>query len=173
MREDLSGPYPGYGLGALDAFHGYVVYRLLAPDALAGEIAEMSALVERSYRDLVITQDLGLGMMLWMTHFIPQEEWARVHRARALVILDEMWVDPPGYFCREHGVRGMRFAFTNYGVSIGLQAVGEWPQRIARLNEFFAGYRSGDEYDLNAITHVMGCASYFPGELILSLRTAV
>ena len=29
MQEDLSGPYPGYGLGALDAFDGYVSYRLL------------------------------------------------------------------------------------------------------------------------------------------------
>ena len=27
MKEDLSGPYPGYGLGALDAFDGYVSYR--------------------------------------------------------------------------------------------------------------------------------------------------
>ena len=39
MREDLSGPYPGYGLGALDPFHGYVVYRLLGPEELAAEIA--------------------------------------------------------------------------------------------------------------------------------------
>ena len=29
MKEDLSGPYPGYGLGALDAFDGYVSYRML------------------------------------------------------------------------------------------------------------------------------------------------
>src|SRR5581483_2981407 len=28
MKEDLSGPYPGYGFGALDAFDGYVSYRL-------------------------------------------------------------------------------------------------------------------------------------------------
>ncbi len=88
MREDLSGPYPGFGLGALDPFHGYVVYRLLAPEALAAEIAEMRALVERSSRDLVITQDLGLGMMLWMTHFFPDEPWAVVQRARALRMLD-------------------------------------------------------------------------------------
>jgi hypothetical protein len=165
MREDLSGVYPGFGLGALDAFHGYVVYRRLAPDALAREIAEMHTLVERSYRDLVITQDLGLGMMLWMTHFFPEEDWAAVQRRRALRVLDEMWVDP-GYFCREHGVRAMKFAFTNYGVSIGLQAVGAWPDRVRRLNDFFAGYRSGDEYDRNAITHVMACASHFPGKLI-------
>ncbi len=31
MREDLSGPYPGYGFGALDPFHGYVVYRTPGP----------------------------------------------------------------------------------------------------------------------------------------------
>ena len=29
MKEDLSGPYPGFGLGALDALDGYEVYRLL------------------------------------------------------------------------------------------------------------------------------------------------
>jgi hypothetical protein len=27
MKEDLSGPYPGYGFGALDALDGYVSYR--------------------------------------------------------------------------------------------------------------------------------------------------
>lgn len=166
MREDLSGPYPGFGLGALDAFHGYVVYRLLAPELLAAEIAEMQALVEGSYRSLLITQDLGLGMMLWMSHFFPDEEWAAAQRDRAVRILESMWVDPPGYFCREPGLAAVKFAFTNYGVSIGLQAVNLWPRRVRRLNEFFATYRSGDEYDRNSITHVMGCTSLFPGELI-------
>ena len=47
MREDLSGPYPGYGLGLLDSFHGYVVYRLLAPEELAAEIRELQELVAR------------------------------------------------------------------------------------------------------------------------------
>src|SRR5438105_135092 len=46
MQEDLSGPYPGYGLGALDAFDGYIAYRLLDEAALAGEIAEMRELME-------------------------------------------------------------------------------------------------------------------------------
>ena len=41
MQEDLSGPYPGYGFGALDAFDGYVSYRLLDEQALAREIGEM------------------------------------------------------------------------------------------------------------------------------------
>jgi hypothetical protein len=170
MREDLSGVYPGFGFGALDPFHGYVVYRWLAPEALSEEIAEMRALVEQSYHELVITQDLGLGMMLWMTHFSPAEAWAVVQRRRALRVLDDMWVDPPGYFCREHGLRHVKFAFTNYGVSVGLQAVGAWPERVRRLNAFFAAYRSGDEYDRNAITHVMGCASHYPGELIVTAQ---
>lgn len=73
MKEDLSGPYPGYGFGALDAFDGYVSYRLLDEQALANEIAEMKEIIDKTAPDLVITQDLGLGMMLWMTHFFPGE----------------------------------------------------------------------------------------------------
>lgn len=42
MKEDLSGPYPGYGFGALDAFDGYVSYRLLDEQALANEIDRKS-----------------------------------------------------------------------------------------------------------------------------------
>jgi hypothetical protein len=40
------------------------------------------------------------------------------------------------------------------------------PQRVERLNEFFESWRSGDEYDRAAITHVMACRSHFPGHLI-------
>lgn len=166
MREDLSGPYPGYGFGALDAFHGYVVYRLLGERELADEIAEMDALVRKSYAGLHVTQDLGLGMVLWMSHFFASATWARTLRERALATLDGMWVDPPGYFCREPSLREVKFAFTNYGVSIGLQSVGAHPERVQKLNRFFASYRSGDEYDRNAITHVMACCSHFPGELL-------
>jgi hypothetical protein len=167
MKEDLSGPYPGYGLGALDPFHGYAVYRLLDPEALADEIEDMRTLVEASWAELTITQDLGLGMMLWMTHFFPDEPWATAHRRRSLDILERMWIDPPGFFCREPRLPGLKFAFTNYGVSVGLQAVGEHPQRVERLNAFFERYRSGDHYDVDAITHVMACASWFPGDLLI------
>ena len=166
MKEDLSGPYPGYGLGALDAFDGYVSYRMLSESELAKEIAEMKALIDAQYRVLHITQDLGIGMMLWMTHFFPEEEWARVQRPRCLRTLQQMWIDPPGVFCREPNLPHVFFAFTNYGVSVGLQAVGEMPQRVARLNAFFETYRSRDEYDRDAITHVMACSSRYPGELL-------
>ena len=166
MREDLSAPYPGFGLGALDPFHGYVVYRLLDEDELAGEIRDMQGLVQRFYRDLDVSQDLGLGMILWMSHFFPGATWARVLRERSLATLDRMWIDPPGYFCREPGLRDVKFAFTNHGVSIGLQAVAAHPERVRALQRYFATYRSNDEYDRNAITHVMACSSLFPGKLI-------
>ncbi len=166
MEEDLSGSYPGYGYGALDPFHGYVVYRLLAPGELAGEIADLARIVEENFRSLHVDQDLGLGMMLWMTHFFPDEMWARIQKRRSLSVLKSMWVDPPGYFCRHPGLDSVHFAFTNYGVSLGLQAVGEGKEKVRKLNEYFKTYRSGDHYDTDAITHVMACVSHFPGEFI-------
>jgi hypothetical protein len=167
MQEDLSGPYPGYGLGALDAFHGYVVYSWLDANALAAEIQDMRNLVDKTWRTLRIDQDLGLGMMLWMSHFKPKESWAIEQRDRSLKTLDGMWIDPPGYFCRHPGLTNTKFAFTNYGASMGLQSVDAWPELVKALNRFFETYRSGDEYDREAITHVMGCVSVLPGGFIV------
>jgi hypothetical protein len=75
-------------------------------------------------------------------------------------------VSPPGYFCRAPWMLDTKFAFTNYGVSIGLQSRNEWPERVERLNAFFENWRSGDEYDREAITWVMACASQLPGTFI-------
>jgi hypothetical protein len=163
MREDLSGPDPESGLGGLDPFHGFVVYRLLDPERLAGEIAQMKVLVERSWPTLTITQDLGLGMMLWMTHFFPDEPWARSQRERSLAMLDHLWIDGPGYFCREPGQARLRFAFTNYGIAVGLQACRVDGDRVRRVLTYLDTYRSGDHYDRDAITHVMGCSARLPG----------
>jgi hypothetical protein len=166
MREDLRGPDPHHsGFGALDAFDGYVSYRLLDEDALAPQIADMRRLIARSWPELVITQDLGIGMMLWMTQFFPHEEWAITQRSRGLATLERMWI-PDGYFCREPNLRQVKFAFTNFGVSIGLQAVDAMPERVRLLHAFFEQHRSGDEYDREAITHVMACSSHFPGYLL-------
>jgi hypothetical protein len=49
---------------------------------------------------------------------------------------------------RPGGIRNLpsvKFAFTNYGVSVGLQAANAMPERVELLNSFFARYRSGDE----------------------------
>jgi hypothetical protein len=76
-----------------------------------------------------------------------------------------MW-QPEGYFCREPYLPQTRFAFTNYGVSVGLQAGRERSARFRRLNNYLETYRAGDEYDSAAITHVMSCSSHFPACLI-------
>ena len=165
MQEDLSGPYPGYGFGALDAFDGYVSYRLLDEEALAPEIAEMREIVNTIVGELTITQDLGLGMMLWMTQFFAEEDWAVIQRKRSLAMLGRMWMDE-GYFAREPYLPHVRIAFANYGVSVGLQAVDTMPEHVAALNAYFDAYRSGDEYDRAAITHIMACNSHFPGLLL-------
>ena len=165
MQEDLSGPYPGFGFGAMDAYDGYISYRMLDEQALSPEIADMRTLIEQHNAELFITQDLGLGMMLWLSHFFPDEDWAVTQRQRCLKTLDRMW-QSAGYFCREPYLPHVRFAFTNFGVSVGLQAVGESQERVRQLNDYFEIYRSGDEYDLAAITHVMACNSHFPGRLI-------
>lgn len=166
MKEDLSEPEPGYGLGAIDHFHGYVVYNLIDPDRLAKEIQQMQEIIASSYRSLDINQDLGLGMMLWLSHFYPEESWAEYQRKKSIRTLDELWIDSPGYFCRQRGLRNTKFAFTNYGVSVGLQTVDKWPERVKKLNVYFKDYQSGDKYERDAITHVMECNSHFPGLLI-------
>ena len=88
----------------------------------------------------------------------------------ALHALDDLWVDPPGYFARASYARQVRIAFANYGVSLGLQAVGERSDRVERLNAYFDAWRSGDEYDREAITHVMSCTSHFPGAFLAGDR---
>jgi hypothetical protein len=168
MKEDLSAPYPGYGFGALDAFDGYVAYRLLDEAALAREISDMRTLIDQQYRTLDVDQDLGLGMMLWLAHFFPEEDWARHQTIRSIEALDRLWTNPPGFFSRASYAHNVRIAFANYGVSVGLQAVDVWPDRVERLNAYFERYRSGDEYDREAITWVMACNSHFPGLLLRS-----
>jgi hypothetical protein len=171
MEEDLSAPYPGYGLGAMDAFDGYVSYKLLDEDELASEIAEMRAIMERQYETLHIDQDLGLGMMLWLAHFFPHEDWAVVQRELAIGALDLLWTDPPGYFGRASYARDVRIAFANYGVSIGLQSQDMWLERVTALNNYFERYRSNDQYDREVITWVMACCSHFPGAFVRQAAT--
>jgi hypothetical protein len=166
MEEDLSAPYPGYGFGAMDAFDGYVSYRLLSESELEPEIAQMREIIELQYPSLQIDQDLGLGMMLWLAHFFAREDWAIVQKQRSIAALDRLWTDPPGYFGRASYARHVRIAFANYGVSVGLQSQQVWPERADALNDYFETYRSGDEYDREAITWVMACCSHFPGAFV-------
>jgi hypothetical protein len=56
MKEDLSSPYPGHGIGTMDAYDGYLSYRLLDGAALAPEIGAMRYLIEQAWQTLEIDQ---------------------------------------------------------------------------------------------------------------------
>ncbi len=60
----------------------------------------------------------------------------------------------------------LKVAFTNFGVSIGLQAISAHPRRVERVNAYFETSSARDPFANSAITHVLACASRFPGELI-------
>jgi hypothetical protein len=55
-------------------------------------------------------------------------------------------------------------------MSLGLQAVDAWSARVDKINTFFEGWRSGDEYDREPITWVMACTSHFPGAFTASFN---
>jgi hypothetical protein len=79
------------------------MYRILGEQALASEIMEMRELIEHGYQGLHIERDLGLGMMLGLSHFLPQESWSRVQTNRSLTTLDQLWIDPLGLFLSRPG----------------------------------------------------------------------
>src|SRR3546814_12999221 len=115
----------------------------------------MRGLIDAQYAALDIDQDLALGMMLWLAHFFPDEDWAKVQTKRARDALEALWIDPPGYFGRSRRQRHVRIAFANYGVSLGLQAAHFWPERAARPNAYFEAYPPGAEYDTDPIPTAM------------------
>jgi len=173
MKEDLSGPYPGYGLGGLDYYSGYVMYKLIDQVALSSEINDMYGLIQKDYKKFSCSQDLGLGDTLWHTSFFPEEEWAKSVTKTCVKTLDSMW-NKKGYFMRDIIYeRDIILAFGNFGVSVGIQSHHLWPDRVDKLNNFFETFRSNDKYDYEAITHVMQCSSYFPGLFLKDFQPVV
>src|SRR5262249_10555529 len=170
MTDDLSSPYPGSGFGKIDALNGYAVYRLLDENELAGEIADMRALVDA--RRVAVNLDLGLGVILWLTHFFARETWAELYCKAALRTLDKMWLSHHGCFCRTPASRDSRVAFANYGISLGLQAADRWPDRVASIHIVFKNPAADDPAANDAITHVMACVSHFPGEFLMQRTIA-
>jgi len=72
------------GFGALDHFHGFVVYSLIDPDRFETPLRQMRNMMVDTYEALEINQDLGLGMMLWNCQFYPEETWAQQQRKASL-----------------------------------------------------------------------------------------
>jgi hypothetical protein len=145
MKEDLSDVYPGYGLGGLDHYDGYSMYKLLDPVALSSEMSDMDSIIRKDYSKFRCSQDLGLGEMLWMTHLHPNEYWSSKIRNECESTLDAMWVDQDessGYFKRDaFGSHKYVIAFSNFGVSVGVQSVNLWPERVEKLHHFFETFR--------------------------------
>jgi hypothetical protein len=170
MTADSKSTYPGVGIGGVDPFFGYVLYRTFAERELAREIDDMKDLVEATYQHVRPRHDMAAGLMLWLCHFFPDEEWAVHQRRAALTALENVWVDVPnakcGYFCREPETPDATFAFANYGISLGLQSIGARWDRVDKLHRFFSRYQAGNACDWNAITHVMACAAMAPGDLL-------
>jgi len=107
---------------------------MLDEKAPSHEIEDMPKRIDHSAPGLVITQDLGLSMMLWMTQFFLEEDGAHLQRKRCLTVLDHRC--EAGYFCREPDFLDPKFAFINYGVSIGLGAVSARSTRASNTGVF-------------------------------------
>ncbi|MBT8396234.1 MAG: hypothetical protein HKO65_03165 [Gemmatimonadetes bacterium] len=177
MEEDLSRPFRGSGPGLLEVFLGLAVYRQVGEDALRPEIEELEGMVLKSYKSLAPDHGVDLGLLLWITHFFPEEGWALALRERTLAAMDGRWVDPPGYFRRnlpepwDGPVRSNRLALSNFGASIGLQAQGVWDSRVKRLHRYFLeDYRWETDMD-DALAPILLCISLRPG-LFLSEKEA-
>jgi hypothetical protein len=162
-------PGSSAGLAVLEPFAAYVACRSLETPGLSDAVDDLRERIERNYRDLVVTQDLPLGMMLWLTHFHPQEPWAELQRGRCLRILEHLWVEPAGCFCREPGAPTALSLGGNAALAIGLQAVAAMPDRERRIRHRpVCPLRDEDA----VLANVLACCADVPGELLRARRSS-
>jgi hypothetical protein len=83
-----------------------------------------------------------------------------------LRVLEHLWVDPPGYFCREPGLTREKSVVANHVISVALQAVGAMPERVEKLRRFVRSPRSLGDQDGQGTTLVLACCADLPGELL-------
>jgi hypothetical protein len=173
MRIDLSAPLVP-SMGNLDAFDGYVTYRILdkycrnigQEGQLMHEIGEMYSMVLSRYRNFHSSDPLDLGEALWMAHwFSDSEEWAKTILARSLESLEFLWNE--GYFLEIR--RPFRLAFREFGTTLGLQCLeysgspesnSDWSSRIALLHTHWNLHLFERDTD---ITPLMFGSSLVPG----------
>lgn len=172
MEEDLSRPFPGSGAGKLEVFLGLAVYRQVGSKALRPEIDELQEMVLPTCQSLAPDNGVDLGLLLWITHFSPDEPLSLLLRERALSALDSRWVDPPGYFRRglaepwNAPVRSNQLAITNLSASIGLQAQGVWTDRVQRLHQYFQDHYPWEDDHQDPLAAILTCVSKHPGLLL-------
>eukprot|EP00026_Physarum_polycephalum_P010131 Phypoly_transcript_10282.p1 GENE.Phypoly_transcript_10282~~Phypoly_transcript_10282.p1 ORF type:complete len:345 (+),score=44.84 Phypoly_transcript_10282:199-1233(+) len=163
MSIDLSYPHVD-SEGNLDPFDGYVTYRALQelasdPNALKSQINTFEKMVTAKYPRYRSSDPLDLGEALWITHFYPEEEWAKHVSAVSLASLEIL--HSRGYFLMPEN---RRLAFREFGTTIGVQvhknAGPQWHKRIEELHDFWAPKIFKRDHD---ITPVMYCTSLLPG----------
>jgi hypothetical protein len=184
-------PQPGKGLGGLDHYDLYGLYRQLDPErkVLAKEIEELEPLVMEGVESFSCSQDLGLGMMLHACHPFIKEAWAQKLANTCLGTLDGMFVKAKGkegeaagdsgYFCRAPWAKKTCVAFASAGAGIGVQAFlpqlgDKWQNRVKALRRYLEiHWKDDDEYAFRSITWNMMCCNRFPGLLIKKNLDAV
>ncbi len=172
MEENLAAPFPGSDSGRLEVFLGLAVYRQLDPKALRPEIEELEGLVQKTYQALAPDHGADLGLLLWVTHFFPDEAWSLLLRERVVSALDARWVDPPGYFRRNLSepwngpMRSNRLAITNLSAALGLQAQGLSAHRVQRLHQYFTGQYPWENDSQDVLAQVLLCLSLNPGLIL-------
>lgn len=172
MEEDLAAPFPGSDAGGLEVFLGLAVYRQLDAAALAPEIEELDGMVQKTYQSLAPDHGTDLGLLLWITHLLPNEPWSLLLRERTISALEHRWIDPPGYFRRNLSepwngpVRSNRLAITNLSAAIGLQAQGLWAHRVQRLHHYFTDRFCWESVPEDPLPPILLCASLYPGVLL-------
>uniref|UniRef100_A0A914VG78 Uncharacterized protein n=1 Tax=Plectus sambesii TaxID=2011161 RepID=A0A914VG78_9BILA len=170
MSIDLSQPLVP-SEGGLDPYDGYVTYRLLQDysqdeQLLRKEIDEMRTLVEARYRHYRTNDTLDAGEALWLSHFYPNEDWAKQLHLKASEAVDSLWQQ--GEFS---GNWKRRLAFREFGTTIGVQMHPElktrWMDRINQLHSLWVEHLFKRDDD---ITPVMFCSSLLPGYFAKSYK---
>jgi hypothetical protein len=126
MMQDLSVPYPGLSFGALDAIDGYNSYRCLGEGPLSQDIAELNPPIDLSALELLLLKIWVLGWDDQAFHLLKREMGCNTavslpQAARRNVAERSLFLPGTG--------TSRRTCFTDYGISIGLQAVGKRPSR--------------------------------------------
>jgi len=172
MEENLAAPFPGSDSGRLEVFLGLAVYRQLDAEALRPEIEELEGLVRKTYQALAPDHGADLGLLLWVTHFFPDEAWSLLLRERVVSALDARWVDPPGYFRRNLSepwngpLRSNRLAITNLSAALGLQAQGLSAHRVQRLRQYFTNQYPWENDTQDVLAQILLCLSLHPGLIL-------
>ncbi|CAF4419732.1 unnamed protein product, partial [Adineta steineri] len=126
--------------GNLDPYDGYITYRLVDEMAeereLEKEIADMKSMVDVKYSRYRSSDPLDLGEALWITHWYPNEQWAKTITTKSLQALEELWQQ--GDF-REPLNR--RLAFREFGTTIGVQVNDQaneaWKNRVDDIHNLW------------------------------------